>query len=267
MARLVVNPRSPTAWEYQLKPGANFIGRGFANDFKLTDGSVSGSHCEIVVENSRVVIKDLGSTNGTYVNRAPVKEAVLQSGQTIHLGAVAMAFYADAPTAAAGSAQTAPPPVPIMAPRPVAVAASPAAAPRVASPATVVLAAPAAPVARVAPPTAVPVAPPPVAAPPVTAAPTTAVGSGPCRVHPRTPGRFHCSHCGLFFCELCVTLTDGGDPAVLPHLRHGVRAGAGAESSARRRRRVSSRGCPARSFIRFAAAGCWCCWSARLCSP
>ena len=205
MARLVVNPGSPTAWEFQLKPGANFIGRGFANDFKLTDGSVSGSHCEIVVESSRVVIKDLGSTNGTYVNRAPVKEAVLQSGQTIHLGAVAMAFYADAPTAATGAAQTAPPPVPIMAPRPVAVAASPAAAPRVASPATVVLAAPPASVARVAPPTAVPVAPPPMAAPPIVAPPAMGVGSAPCKHHPKTPGRYFCSHCQLFYCEICVT--------------------------------------------------------------
>ena len=75
MARLVINPGSPAAWEIQLKPGANFIGRGFANDFKIPDGSVSGSHCQIMVSDSSVAIKDLGSTNGTFVNRRPVKEA------------------------------------------------------------------------------------------------------------------------------------------------------------------------------------------------
>ena len=73
MARLLINPGSPSAWEIQLKPGTNLLGRGFANDFKITDPSVSGSHCQIVVEGGQFVIKDLGSTNGTFVNRAPVK--------------------------------------------------------------------------------------------------------------------------------------------------------------------------------------------------
>src|SRR5947207_5714612 len=97
MARLVVNPGSPTAWEIQLKTGANTIGRGFANDFKIADPSVSGSHCQIIVENGNVMIKDLGSTNGTFINRAPVKEAPLEGGQTIHLGGVEMVFQGDAP--------------------------------------------------------------------------------------------------------------------------------------------------------------------------
>src|SRR2546425_9447049 len=97
MARLVVNPGSPVAWEIELKPGTNLLGRGFANDFKIEDPSVSGSHCQIVVTDRTTVLKDLGSTNGTFVNRAPVKEAVLQSGQTIHLGGVEMIFQSDAP--------------------------------------------------------------------------------------------------------------------------------------------------------------------------
>ena len=100
MARLVVNPGSPSAWEIQLKSGTNTIGRGFANDFKVTDPSVSGSHCQITVENGTVILKDLGSTNGTYVNRAPVTETTLQGGQTIHLGGVEMIFQSDAPLAA-----------------------------------------------------------------------------------------------------------------------------------------------------------------------
>jgi pSer/pThr/pTyr-binding forkhead associated (FHA) protein len=90
MPRLLINPGSPTAWEIQLKPGANLLGRGFANDFKIDEPSVSGSHCEIALHQGRAVIKDLGSTNGTYVNRSPVQEAALQPGQTIHLGGVEM---------------------------------------------------------------------------------------------------------------------------------------------------------------------------------
>src|SRR5580765_4952507 len=95
MAKLLVNPGSPTAWEIQLKPGTNSLGRGVANDFKIEDPSVSGLHCQIVIGASGATIKDLGSTNGTYVTRAPVQEATLQAGQTVHLGGVQMVFQAE----------------------------------------------------------------------------------------------------------------------------------------------------------------------------
>jgi hypothetical protein len=44
MNRLIVNPGTPQAWEIQLKPGTNALGRSDANDFKINDASVSGSH-------------------------------------------------------------------------------------------------------------------------------------------------------------------------------------------------------------------------------
>src|SRR6185369_11000132 len=95
MPRLIVNSGSPAAWEIQLKPGSNFIGRGFANDFKIPDGSVSGSHCQITVNGQSVVIKDLGSSNGTFVNRSPIQEVELPNGATVHLGGVVMTYHAD----------------------------------------------------------------------------------------------------------------------------------------------------------------------------
>src|SRR6267143_2256251 len=97
MPRLVINPGTQSAWEVQLKQGVNRLVRGFDNDFKLEHSSVSGSHCQIVVENSNALIRDLGSTNGTFVNRAPVTEAPLQAGPTIHLGGVELLFAGDAP--------------------------------------------------------------------------------------------------------------------------------------------------------------------------
>src|SRR5438445_13102703 len=97
MPRLLINPGTPSTWEIQLRPGSNSLGRGFANDFKIDHPSVSGSHCQIVLENGAVIIKDLGSTNGTFVNRAPVTETYLQPGQVIHLGGVEMMFQGDAP--------------------------------------------------------------------------------------------------------------------------------------------------------------------------
>ena len=97
MPRLIVSIGSPSQWEAALKPGVNSIGRNPDNDIEIADDKVSGSHCQIVVEGDRVLLRDLGSTNGTFVNRARIEEAVLKSGQTFHLGSVAMLFDADPP--------------------------------------------------------------------------------------------------------------------------------------------------------------------------
>jgi len=98
MPRLIIYPRTPLARELQLKPGENFIGRGFANDLRLEDASVSGSHCQIIVNGGTVIIRDLGSTNGTYLDRVQVKEAALRPGQTLHLGGVEVLFKSDSGT-------------------------------------------------------------------------------------------------------------------------------------------------------------------------
>ena len=85
MPRLLINPGTLSTWEIELRPGSNSLGRGAANDFKIEHPSVSGSHCQIILDNGTATIRDLGSTNGTYVIRAPIQEAALQAGQTIHL--------------------------------------------------------------------------------------------------------------------------------------------------------------------------------------
>src|SRR6185369_5933732 len=92
MARFLVNPGTPQEWEIQLKPGPNRLGRGDNNDFTIPHGSVSGSHCEVILSDSGALLRDLGSTNGTFIDRAPVKEANLQPGHRVQLGAVDMLY-------------------------------------------------------------------------------------------------------------------------------------------------------------------------------
>jgi FHA domain/B-box zinc finger len=92
MHRLVVNPDTPQAWELQLKPGPNQIGRETENDFQINHPSISGAHCQIIVEGGVVRLTDLGSSNGTFVNSAQVDEATLRSGDHVQLGAVDMIF-------------------------------------------------------------------------------------------------------------------------------------------------------------------------------
>jgi hypothetical protein len=93
---LVVNPGTPQAWKIYLKPGFNSIGRGQENDFTIAHDSISTFHCQIIVEGEIVRIQDLGSTNGTFINDEPTREAPLSPGQRIRLGEIGMLLELDA---------------------------------------------------------------------------------------------------------------------------------------------------------------------------
>lgn len=73
------------------------IGRDKTNVLCLEDDKVSKVHSEVTIiadqELEQVVIKDLDSTNGTYVNGEPVRQAVLKSGDKIELGDTVLRFH------------------------------------------------------------------------------------------------------------------------------------------------------------------------------
>lgn len=195
MHRLLVNAGTPQVWEIQLKPGVNRIGRSESNDFTINHTSVSGSHCEITVSEAGVFLKDLGSTNGTFLNRAPTQEAWLQPGHHLQFGAVDLLFESDAMPAAAPAATVNTPPIPI--PVPV-----PTASPR---PAGLRINLPRHEPAAEAPPAAVEEA-------VSVEEPEAAIdgGNAVCKSHPKTPARFLCNRCRKYFCDLCVTTRAGG---------------------------------------------------------
>ncbi|HEY3496009.1 MAG TPA: sigma-54-dependent Fis family transcriptional regulator, partial [Polyangiaceae bacterium] len=64
------------------------IGKAPENDLVLSDDTVSRQHCELERRSSGVLVRDLGSTNHTRVGRTAVREAVVESGATISVGAV-----------------------------------------------------------------------------------------------------------------------------------------------------------------------------------
>jgi len=63
------------------------------NDLVLNDSTVSRYHCKIVQEESSYVLVDLGSTNGTFINRVRIREAYLKPGCTVSLGQAEIKFY------------------------------------------------------------------------------------------------------------------------------------------------------------------------------
>jgi V8-like Glu-specific endopeptidase len=65
-----------------------FVGRNPMNDLCLGDNSVSQRHAEISQEGESIVVRDLGSTNGTFVNGEKISSTVLKTGDTVSFGIV-----------------------------------------------------------------------------------------------------------------------------------------------------------------------------------
>lgn len=90
MPRLVIKTGECRGQELQLQEGANSLGRAEANDFQVDDPIVSGVHCVVHVTPFSVKVRDLGSTNGTFIDGVPVQEAEIKDGQCLRLGTVEM---------------------------------------------------------------------------------------------------------------------------------------------------------------------------------
>ena len=71
-----------------VRPGCSTIGRAPDSDIVLDHPAISQTHCTVEAGRDGVVVRDLGSTNGTFVDGQPVREAVLMPGQRLRLGTV-----------------------------------------------------------------------------------------------------------------------------------------------------------------------------------
>src|SRR5258708_18410264 len=100
MARLLIKSGVNGAQAIELKPGVNRVGRHPESDHLIDDPAVSELHCEILLENGFVLVRDLGSTNGTFIEEQPIKESVLCNGQTLPVGPLKMVLDAPPPRVA-----------------------------------------------------------------------------------------------------------------------------------------------------------------------
>ena len=82
------------AREHIFDEGTITIGAMEDNDLVVSDDTVSRYHCKIVQEDTGYLLVDLGSTNGTFINRVRIKEAYLKPGCTIGLGNTEVKFHA-----------------------------------------------------------------------------------------------------------------------------------------------------------------------------
>jgi transcriptional regulator with GAF, ATPase, and Fis domain len=73
------------------------VGRDPANRLSIPDRLMSRRHCVVSMKNGRFCLRDLGSSNGTFVNGIPVEEHVLEHGDRIRAGdSVLMFLHAEA---------------------------------------------------------------------------------------------------------------------------------------------------------------------------
>jgi pSer/pThr/pTyr-binding forkhead associated (FHA) protein len=101
MSKLVVLTEGMTGRTLELKAEKTTIGRVDDNAFQLSEPSVSSHHCEILLRGNDVVVKDLNSTNGTFINGEKITETVLKPGQILRLGQIEMRLETDAGAGAA----------------------------------------------------------------------------------------------------------------------------------------------------------------------
>jgi Protein of unknown function (DUF3662)/FHA domain len=80
---------------YEITTPLVILGRGTDCDLRLVDPGVSRHHAEIRVEDGEVVLVDLGSTNGTFVNGQPVRRVPLSDGTRVTLGRTTLVFRRD----------------------------------------------------------------------------------------------------------------------------------------------------------------------------
>ena len=95
MAKLVVISEGFTGKTVELKADKVTIGRSEDNSFQIAENSVSSRHCELQLKDDIVHIKDLGSTNGTFINDKKTTGGTLKPGQVLRLGSIELRFAGD----------------------------------------------------------------------------------------------------------------------------------------------------------------------------
>jgi predicted component of type VI protein secretion system len=108
MFTLIIRERSGDERREFFDEQEILVGRVPGNDLVLRAGNVSRQHARFAYKDARLIVSDLGSANGTYVNGRRIRQpTILRDGDEVWIGD----FYLRVEMSAPASSQVAPPPM------------------------------------------------------------------------------------------------------------------------------------------------------------
>jgi len=90
--KLIVSQGDGQPTTVELQHEYTHLGRTEDNELPIPEPSISSRHCVFILSGSDVIVRDLNSSNGTYVNGEPVTETILQPGDNIQVGVIDIKF-------------------------------------------------------------------------------------------------------------------------------------------------------------------------------
>lgn len=99
MTKLIFTDKNYSGQVYELSREKTTVGRGDQNNLVIRESSLSTVHCEIRVNGSEVIVRDLGSRNGTFINGVQLtnQQSQLKSGQAVRFGSVEARLELESP--------------------------------------------------------------------------------------------------------------------------------------------------------------------------
>ncbi|MEM1071677.1 MAG: FHA domain-containing protein [Planctomycetota bacterium] len=95
-ASLLVVKADGSSQEIVLRQERVVVGREKSAPLRVPARSVSRQHCEFTIEDERLIVRDLGSSNGTFVNRERIDgQAALDAGDLVSVGPAVFALRLD----------------------------------------------------------------------------------------------------------------------------------------------------------------------------
>ncbi len=95
MAKFVVLSEGLKGRTHEILAEKTSIGRLEDNQFQLSEASVSSHHCEVLLRATDALVRDLDSTNGTFIDGEQIKEGTLKPGQSLRLGQIELVLEID----------------------------------------------------------------------------------------------------------------------------------------------------------------------------
>lgn len=95
MARFQIFLPDGSETVHELSEEATIVGRLPESGLRIEDDSVSSQHAEISFSDGEFSVRDLGSTNGTFLNGEKIEEASLGRGDEVRFGSIVCIFSND----------------------------------------------------------------------------------------------------------------------------------------------------------------------------